>query len=50
MTLKYKVIRKTEIDNLEVVFNSYAEDGYRVISIVWDNDESCFVVTLERIK
>ena len=50
MKYEYKVIRETEIDNLEVEFNSYAEDGYRVISIVWDNDESCFVVTLERIK
>lgn len=27
MKYEYKVLRETEIDNLEVEFNSYAEDG-----------------------
>jgi hypothetical protein len=34
MTLEYRIIRETEIDNLEVVINSFVEDEYRVISIV----------------
>lgn len=37
-----KVIKKLEIDNLEVIFNSYAKDEYRVLSIIFDNDDSYF--------
>lgn len=48
MKYEYKVLRETEIDNLEVEFNRYAEEGFRVISTVWDYDESCFVITFER--
>ena len=48
MSYKYKVIRETEIRNLAPTFNSYGEVGWRVISVVWDYDESCFVATLEK--
>lgn len=30
---QYKVIRKLEIDNLEAIFNIYAEDEYRALSV-----------------
>lgn len=48
MNYQYKVYRETEIGNLQTSFNYYASIGYRVISVVWDNDDSCFVTTLER--
>ena len=48
MTYKYKVIRETEIRNLATTFNYFGEAGWRVISVVWDYDLSCFVVTLEK--
>ena len=49
MRYEYKVIRETEIRNLEPQFNMLGRVGWRVISVVWDNDESCFVATLERM-
>ena len=48
MRYEYKVIRETEIRNLEPQFNMLGRDGWRVISVVWDYDESCFVTTLEK--
>lgn len=48
MKYEYKVIRETEIKNLEPQFNVLGRQGWRVISVLWDNDESCFVATLEK--
>ena len=48
MKFEYNVIRETEIRNLEPQFNMYGKAGWRVVSVVWDNDESCFVATLEK--
>ena len=48
MKYEYKVIRETEIKNLEPQFNVLGRQGWRVISVLWDNDESCFGATLEK--
>ena len=48
MKYEYKVIRETEIKNLEPEFNVLGRQGWRVISVLWDYDESCFVATLEK--
>ena len=48
MKFEYKIIRETEIRNLELQFNVLERRGWRIISFVWDNDESCFVATLEK--
>ena len=50
MRYEYKVLRETEIRNLEPQFNALAREGYRVISVVWDYDESCFVAILEKME
>ena len=49
MKYEYKVLRETEIDNLVLEFNSYAEEGYRVIFIACNNDEFWYLVTNEKI-
>ncbi len=48
MKYEYKVIRETEIRNLEPQFNMLGRQGWKVISVVWDYDEYCFVATLEK--
>ena len=48
MKFEYKVIRETEIRNLEPQFNVYGKGGWRVVSVVWENDEPCFVATFEK--
>lgn len=50
MKYEYKVIWESESKNLAFDFNQEARDGWRVISVVWDDFESLFVATLERAK
>lgn len=50
MKYEYKVICESESKNLAPAFNQEAQDGWRVISVVWNYDESLFVATLEREK
>lgn len=50
MKYEYKVIWEGDTKNLAADFNEEARDGWRVISVVWDYDESLFVATLERAK
>lgn len=50
MKYEYKVIWESEMRNLTYDFNQDAKDGWRVISVIWDDFESLFVATLERAK
>lgn len=50
MKYGYKVIWESEMKNLAYDFNQEAKDRWRVVSVVWNYDESLFVATLERAK
>lgn len=50
MKYEYKVIWESEMKNLAYDFNQEAKDGWRVVSVVWNYDESLFVATLEKAK
>jgi hypothetical protein len=47
MKYQYKVIHESEEKNLEAELNALGQDGWKLISVVWNNDESLFVATLE---
>lgn len=45
---KYKVLNVGDARALEGELNSYAQDGWRVISVVWNNDMSYYSAILEK--
>lgn len=50
MKYEYKVIWESDSKYLAPTFNQEAQNGWRVISVVWAHDENLFVATLERAK
>lgn len=47
MKYEYKVIHEAQEKNLEVELNALGKEGWKLISVVWNNDESLFVASLE---
>ena len=45
---KYKFLNVGDARALEGAFNSYAQDGRRVVSVVWNNDTNYYSVILEK--
>jgi|LAHS01.1.fsa_nt_gb hypothetical protein len=48
MKYEYKVIHEAQEKNLETELNILGRDGWKVVSVVWNYDESLFVATLEK--
>jgi len=48
MKYQYKVIRESEEKSLEGEFNLLGREGWKVVSVVWDYNQSLFVATLEK--
>lgn len=47
MSKKYKVLNVGDAKALEGLLNQYAEDGWEVVSVTWNNDMSYYTVVLE---
>lgn len=50
MKYEYKVLHESNYKILEPDLNRLGEDGWKLISVVWDNDNSLFVAILSREK
>jgi len=48
MKYQYKVIHEPEEKNLEGELNLLGREGWKVVSVVWDYNQSLFVATLEK--
>ena len=50
MKYEYKVLHESNDKILEPGLNRLGEDGCKLISVVWDDDNSLFVAILSREK
>lgn len=50
MKYEYKVLYESNYKILEPDLNRLGDDGWKLISVVWDNDNSLFVAILSREK
>ena len=50
MKYEYKVLHESNDKILEPGLNRLGEDGWKLISVVWDDDNSLFVAILSREK
>lgn len=48
MKYEYKVIHEFTEKNLEASLNIFGKQGWKLVNVVWDYDNSLFVATLER--
>ncbi len=48
MKYEYKVLHESSFKILEPDLNRLGEEGWKLISVVWDNDNSLLVATLMR--
>lgn len=46
MTYRYKVIRESNSDYLQSDLEGAGMNGWKLVSMVWDNDHSCFVCAM----
>ena len=50
MRYEYKVLHESDFRNLEPKLNKLGEDGWKLVSICWSNDESLLIVTMSKEK
>ena len=50
MKYEYKVLHESNYTIVEPDLNRLGEDGWKLISVVWDDDNSLFVAILSREK
>ena len=47
---EYKVLTESDHRTLEYTLNSYGSAGWKLVNIVWNNDESLLIAMLIREK
>lgn len=47
---EYKVLTESDHRTLEYTLNSYGSAGWKLVNVVWNNDESFLITTLIREK
>ena len=50
MKYEYKVLHESNYKILEPDLNRLGEDGWKLISVVWDDDNSLFIAVLIKEK
>lgn len=50
MGYEYKVLHESDFRNLEPKLNKLGEDGWKLVNVCWNNDESLLIATLIREK
>ena len=50
MGYEYKVLHESDFRNLESKLNKFGEDGWKLVNVCWNNDESLLIATLIREK
>ena len=48
MKYEYKVLNESNPRTLECKFNRCGSKGWRLVNVVWDNDESLLIAALMR--
>ena len=50
MGYEYKVLHESDFRNLESKLNKLGKDGWKLVNVCWNNDESLLIATLIREK
>lgn len=50
MKYEYKVLHESNYKILETDLNRLGEDGWKLISVIWEHDNSLFISILSREK
>ena len=50
MAYEYKVLHESDFRNLEPKLNKLGENGWMLVNVCWNNDESLLIATLIREK
>ena len=48
MNYEYKVFKAKSALSLEIDLNTYGRDGWKLVSVVWDNLRGCLVAVMMR--
>lgn len=50
MKYEYKVLNESDFKIMEVDLNRFGDAGWKLVNVVWDNDNSILIATLIREK
>jgi len=48
MNYQYKVLHESDYKIMEVDLNNLGSDGWELVNVVWDADESLFIAVLQK--
>ena len=48
MKYEYKVLTESDFRNLETKLNKLGNDGWKLVNVCWNNDESMLIASLIR--
>ena len=46
MSYSYKIIRESDVSYLQSDLDVAGSNGWKLVTMVWDHDHSCFVATM----
>ena len=50
MNYKYTVLSENNYEVMQQKLNSYRKYGWKLVNVVWDNDNACLVAVMVRKK
>lgn len=48
MNYEYKVLSENNYGVMQQELNSYGRNGWKLVNVVWDNDNACLVAVMMR--